>query len=64
MKRDYKKLNDLDKKSIRYIAGVRSVTYLLEGKKGLADLYDEFYQWTVEQSTNKLVTEDNKGNNK
>ena len=55
MKRDYKKLNDSDKKDIRYIAGVRSVTYLLEGKKGLADLYDEFYRWT---------TEDTKGNNK
>ena len=49
MKKDYNKLNDSDKKDIKYIAGVKSITYLLEGRRGLADLWDEFYQWTIEQ---------------
>ncbi len=49
MKRDYNKLNDSDKKDFRYAAGVKSITYLLEGKRDLADLWDEFYRWATEQ---------------
>lgn len=43
----YKMVNEKDKQDTKAEAATKSITYLLDGQRFLADLWYELYQWII-----------------